>query len=64
MWWKRRPAGSLGIPPRAERFAAPLLVTLAVLGWVLPTVGYTVLGVLAFELGFFAVRRGLDRRAR
>lgn len=66
MWWKRRPRGQLGIPPRAERFAWPLLTALAILGVVLPTVGYTLLAVLAFELGCLAVahrnRRAAARR--
>jgi len=64
MWWKRRPRGRLGIPPRVERFALPLLVGFVALGWVLPTVGYTLLAVLAFELGFFAVRHAIAWRKR
>lgn len=59
MWWKRRPRGKLGVPPRAERFAWPLIAGIGVLGWLMPTVGYTLLAVAAFELGYFVVRRRL-----
>jgi len=61
LWWKRRPRGKLGIPPRAERFAWPLVTGLIVLGWLMPTVGYTLLAIAAFELGHFGARRVLAR---
>jgi uncharacterized iron-regulated membrane protein len=50
MWWKRRPRGKLGVPPRAERFAWPLLAGIAALGFLLPTVGYTLLVAGVIEL--------------
>jgi uncharacterized iron-regulated membrane protein len=62
MWWKRRPRGALGIPPRSERFAWPLVAGLAVLGWLLPALGYTLLGIAAFELGRVGVRWFVLRR--
>lgn len=49
MWWKRRPAGRLGAPPRAKRTSWSLVVVLAVFGWLLPTVGYTLLALAVFE---------------
>lgn len=62
MWWKRRPRGKLGVPPRAQRFAWPLIAGIGGLGWLMPTVGYTLLAIAAFELGFVVVRRLLTRR--
>lgn len=50
MWWKRRPAGRLGAPPAASHTPRGLFVALVVLGWLLPTVGLTVLVVLAAEV--------------
>jgi uncharacterized iron-regulated membrane protein len=64
MWWKRRPNGKLGIPPRAERFSWPLLVGFAGLGWLLPAVGYTLLAIVAFELGRAGVTAMITRRSR
>lgn len=64
MWWKRRPRGKLGIPPAPERFAWPLVAGIAVLGWLMPTLGYTLVGIAAFELGHFAARWLISRRAR
>lgn len=48
MWWKRRPKGKLGVPP-AARAPWSLYVVLAVLGFVLPTVGYTLLAIVVIE---------------
>lgn len=45
MWWKRRPAGRLGAPPRASRRSWALLAVLAAFGWLLPTVGITLLAI-------------------
>lgn len=49
MWWKRRPARRLGIPPRAAQPTWALFVVLAGFGWLLPTVGYTLLAVVLIE---------------
>jgi len=63
MWWKRRPRGGLGIPPRAQRVPRALLVAIAALGWLLPTVGWTLIVVLAIELGRWTQRRWLAPRS-
>jgi uncharacterized iron-regulated membrane protein len=51
MWWKRRPAGKLGAPPRSERRAWPLIALLVALGCLLPAFGIMVLAVGVFEFG-------------
>jgi uncharacterized iron-regulated membrane protein len=63
MWFKRRPRGGLGVPPRARRTPWPLFVLWAGLGCLLPTVGYTLLAVSAIELGIWAVQRWRAGRA-
>jgi uncharacterized iron-regulated membrane protein len=63
MWFKRRPRAGLGVPPRARRTPWPLLVLWAGLGWLLPTVGYTLLAVIVIELGLWAVQRWRAGRA-
>jgi len=50
MWWKRRPRGKLGVPPRAQHVPIGLLALIAALGWLLPTVGWTLIAVLVYEL--------------
>jgi len=50
MWWKRRPRGKLGLPPRTRRVAWPALAALAAIGWVLPMVGWTLVALAAIEL--------------
>lgn len=57
MWWKRRPRGGLGIPPRAVHVPRGLLVVIAALGWLLPTVGWTLIIVLIIELGRWTWQR-------
>ena len=49
MWWKRRPEGRLGVPPRARRTPWALFAVMAGLGWLLPTVGYTLLAIVLVE---------------
>jgi uncharacterized iron-regulated membrane protein len=63
MWWMRRPAGKLGIPP-AARAPWSMVVLLAALGWVLPTVGVTLLVVAAVELLRWALRSWARRRVQ
>jgi uncharacterized iron-regulated membrane protein len=50
MWWKRRPRGRLGAPPRADRTPWALLGGLVALGWLLPTVGLTLLAIVVVEV--------------
>jgi uncharacterized iron-regulated membrane protein len=56
MWWKRRPRGRLGAPPRARRIPWTLLVVMTGLGWLLPTVGYSLLAVVLIEGVLWIVR--------
>lgn len=49
MWWKRRPRGKVAAPPRAERRSWPLGVAIAVLGWLLPTLGVTLVAIVVVE---------------
>jgi uncharacterized iron-regulated membrane protein len=57
MWWKRRPRGELGVPPRTRRAPWPLLAVLAGVGWLLPMIGWTLIALVAIELGARLVRR-------
>jgi uncharacterized iron-regulated membrane protein len=52
MWWRRRPKGALGAPPAVTetRRLGPIVIGLiAVLGVLLPTLGISLLAVLAAE---------------
>ncbi|NVB83547.1 MAG: PepSY domain-containing protein [Kofleriaceae bacterium] len=62
MWWKRRPRGGLGIPPRARRTPWLLLALLAALGWLLPTVGATLVAVVLIELALWLRRMHVAAR--
>ena len=57
MWFKRRPRGGLGVPPRAKRTPWPLFGLWAVVGYLLPTVGITIIVVGVLELAIWSVRR-------
>ena len=64
MWWRRRPLGALGAPPAfaPEPKLAPFVVGLIVfLGLFLPTLGLSLIPVLALEQ---AARRFFPRAAR
>ncbi len=52
MWWKRRPAGAIGVPPLpADRTAMRgLLAIMVVVGLVFPLVGASLLVMLALDL--------------
>ncbi|WP_439814539.1 PepSY-associated TM helix domain-containing protein [Zavarzinia sp. CC-PAN008] len=54
MWWKRRPAGRLGVPPLPERrgVMVGLLVILAAFGVAFPLVGLSLVVMLALDLLF------------
>lgn len=58
MWWKRRPAGRLGIPPwpRDRRIAAGVTVIVLVLGALFPLTGLLILAMLVLDLGGQALR--------
>lgn len=52
MWWRRRPLGSLGAPPALTsppRLAPIVIGVVVLLGVILPTLGVSLLCVLAFE---------------
>ena len=50
-WWKRRPTGSLGVPtgPKSVRLGWGVVAIIAVLGVFYPTVGISLLCVLALD---------------
>ncbi|MFK3776748.1 PepSY-associated TM helix domain-containing protein [Agrobacterium sp. NPDC089420] len=52
MWWKRRPKGSLGVPPlpQEKRVLHGLLAMLAIGGIIFPLVGASLLVMLALDL--------------
>jgi uncharacterized iron-regulated membrane protein len=54
MWWKRRPAGSLGIPPAPadRRLMAGVAAILAICGVIFPLVGASMLVMLALDAAF------------
>ena len=55
MWWKRRPAGSLGVPPmpRDRAVLRGLLAILAVGGVIFPLVGLSLVVMLALDWALF-----------
>lgn len=52
MWWKRRPAGTMGVPPLPQdrRVFAGLLAILAIGGVLFPLVGLSLIVMLALDL--------------
>jgi uncharacterized iron-regulated membrane protein len=52
MWWKRRPAGSWGMPPapKQRRATRSLLAIMAAVGAIFPLVGASLLVVLGIEV--------------
>jgi uncharacterized iron-regulated membrane protein len=63
MWWKRRPTGSLGVPPMPHdrRVFKGLLLILAVGGILFPLVGISLVVMLALDLAYTKVRRAASR---
>jgi len=59
MWWKRRPAGSLGAPslPSDWRIPRTVFVIALAAGLFFPLVGLSLLIALAIELTLAATRR-------
>jgi uncharacterized iron-regulated membrane protein len=56
MWWKRRPAGALGVPPPPtdRRTLVGVTALLALGGMVFPLVGASMLVMLAVDRALFA----------
>lgn len=65
MWWKRRPAGSLGIPPApADRSVMRgLLAIMALVGIIFPLVGASLLVMLALDFLLVQPRSSTPRAA-
>ncbi len=63
MWWKRRPSGSLGIPPLPadRRVFIGLFVILAIGGVLFPLTGLSLLVMIALDLIWQRMRRGMAR---
>ena len=59
MWWKRRPAGGLGVPPwpRDRRVAITVTALVAVLGALFPLTGLAILAMLGLDLAAQRVRK-------
>ena len=71
MWWKRRPAGGLGVPPwpRDRRVAATVTAIVVGLGALFPLTGLAILAMLGLDRALGRVLRDADgltdpRRAR
>ncbi|MBD9529778.1 PepSY domain-containing protein [Paracoccus sp. PAR01] len=60
MWWKRRPSGSLGVPPLPQnrRVFRGLIAILAVGGVIFPLVGASLLVMLVLDMAFVRLRSG------
>jgi uncharacterized iron-regulated membrane protein len=65
MWWKRRPQGSLGVPPLPSepRAARGFVAIVAVVGVIYPLVGATLIAAAIVELAVSRSRRILAIRA-
>ncbi|MBV9510340.1 MAG: PepSY domain-containing protein [Caulobacteraceae bacterium] len=58
MWWKRRPKGTLGVPPApAKSRAWGLSVIMGVVGIIYPLVGASLLAAFLLDRGFVLARR-------
>ncbi len=59
MWWKRRPAGSLGVPPMPsdKRVFRGLIAILAIGGIIFPLVGLSLVVMLALDWIYVRTRR-------
>ncbi|MDQ7261112.1 PepSY domain-containing protein [Paracoccus sp. PS-1] len=59
MWWKRRPSGSLGVPPLPQdrRVFRGLIAILAVGGVIFPLVGASLLVMLALDMAYVRLSR-------
>ncbi|MGW9820221.1 conserved protein of unknown function; putative membrane protein (4 PEPSY-associated transmembrane helices) [Methylorubrum extorquens] len=63
MWWKRRPAGRLGVPPwpRDRRVATTVTMIVLGLGALFPLTGLAILGMILVDLTVQALRPHLAR---
>lgn len=61
MWWKRRPKGSLGVPPMPadRRVFRGLIALLAIGGILFPLVGVSLIVMLALDWGYPLFRRAI-----
>ena len=59
MWWKRRPKGSLGVPPLPEdrRALRGVVAILAIGGILFPLVGLSLIVMLALDFAFVRLGR-------
>ncbi len=65
MWWKRRPAGRLGVPPwpRDRRVVGGVTGIVVALGIVFPLTGLAILAMIALDAAFMGLRRTSRRPA-
>lgn len=58
MWWKRRPAGRLGVPPwpRDRRVVAVVSLIVLVIGALFPLTGLVILGMVLLDVAFQVLR--------
>jgi uncharacterized iron-regulated membrane protein len=62
MWWKRRPAGSLGVPPMPLQagVAKGFLIIMTAVGVLFPLVGASILAALGIDLARQAAKRAFN----
>ncbi|MET7242795.1 PepSY domain-containing protein [Methylobacterium sp. EM32] len=65
MWWKRRPAGRLGVPawPDDRRAIGAVTGLVAAMGILFPLTGLAILAMIALDAAWLGLRRGLRRPA-
>jgi uncharacterized iron-regulated membrane protein len=56
MWWKRRPRGRIGVPPRAGRAEVYVLGAIAVVGVLYPLTGLSFVAAAAVDAAFGRLR--------
>lgn len=63
MWWKRRPVGSMGVPPLPvnRKVFRGLLAILAIGGAIFPLVGASLLVMLSLDMAYVRFSRGVSR---
>ncbi|AWN50791.1 PepSY domain-containing protein [Methylobacterium sp. 17Sr1-1] len=65
MWWKRRPAGRLGVPawPDDRRAIGAVTGLVVAMGILFPLTGLAILAMIALDAAWLGLRRGLRRPA-
>ncbi|PIK72216.1 hypothetical protein CS379_15175 [Methylobacterium frigidaeris] len=65
MWWKRRPAGRLGVPawPDDRRAVGAVTGLVVAFGIAFPLTGLAILAMIAVDAAWLGLRRGLRRPA-